>query len=130
VNRIRLRLSIFVVMVVSTALTVVGLSASPASADNSCLQIGVTSRVGNDVVGYGSVSCPGTIANLSILQRTWDGWPGYTLATVVVPGPGQDYYVWWHCENNGTQTYRTRIWGYNGENNYVYKDSNEIRFYC
>lgn len=94
----------------------------------SCIQIGRTYRTGNYVEGYGSVSCSGSSANLTIQQSRWYGWQD--VAQAAVPRSGYDQYVDYYCVGTGTHTFRTIIWGYNVEGLYVQKESNHVTVTC
>ncbi|HEY6797186.1 MAG TPA: hypothetical protein VI248_21140 [Kineosporiaceae bacterium] len=110
---------------------VIGLAvAAPAeahAADNSCLHIGRTSRSGNTITGYGSISC-GTGANLTIQRSRWYGWED--LTTTPFHGTGHDAYISYDCGGTGKHDFRTIVWGYNVLGDYIVKSSNVITASC
>ncbi|MET9625854.1 hypothetical protein ABZX92_00185 [Lentzea sp. NPDC006480] len=119
------------VVAASVALGVVALTA-PASADTTageqklieCLDIGLTSRSGNTIHGYGSIKsiCSGT-ATISIQWSRWFGWENVRSETV--SGSGHDHHIYWNCSGSGTHDFRTIIAG-TIAGNYQSKISNVI----
>jgi hypothetical protein len=111
-----------VVLGATSALAISGtpVSAAPTSGTvtvgprvplGSCVpQIGVTSRSGNLIVGYGSLSnCgPGAgTATLTIQRSRFFGWQ--PMASATVTGPGYDQFVYYNCAGTGTHDFRTLI---------------------
>lgn len=98
----------------------------------SCeLEIGVTHRSGNTIIGFGSQSNCGT-SGQSVLTiqrlRTLDIWENLSSATVV--GSGHDVFVNYNCTGTGTHTFRTIHQGVTIGGSSVVKVSNSIRETC
>ena len=95
-----------------------------------CIQIGRTYLSWNkrDIWGYGSVSCKGSSANLTIRRHRWNGWQDIVTKTVKY-GQG-DVYIGYDCTGTGTHDFITRIWGNGPAGDFHYKDSNTIRVTC
>lgn len=76
------------------------------------VQIGVTTRTGNLIQGYGSLSnCPNTAsANVRVYRSRWDGWEAVGPTETARGGAG-NVYVTYNCAGTGTHDFRTRIWG-------------------
>jgi hypothetical protein len=83
-------------------------TASPAAERVECLDIGLTHRTGNDIIGYGSIrrACQGK-ATITVQWSRWFGWENLRSATV--QGPGYDQEVRWNCTGSGTHEFRTII---------------------
>jgi hypothetical protein len=114
-----IRLPVTLVLALVSALV---LGATPASAAvnrgsdtispfSSCVpQIGVTTRSGNVIDGYGSLSNCGAgagTATLTLQRSRWFGWE--SMATAIVTGPGYDQHVRYNCSGTGVHDYRTLI---------------------
>jgi len=118
------------VVLASVALGAVALAA-PASAETTseqkalleCLDIGLTTRSGNTIHGYGSIRrpCSGR-ATISIQWSRWFGWEDVRTETVVGNG---DHHIYWNCSGSGTHDFRTIING-TVAGNYQSKISNVI----
>jgi hypothetical protein len=97
----------------------------------NCLQIGWTTTNGRYIHGYGSVSCPGA-ATLYIKKKTQAGpfnwWSD--VASVVIPGPGRNYYVTYDCKGTGRHTFNAQIRSWNDEQWPIEKSSNEVTVSC
>ena len=111
----------------AAALTVgalVGLAPSAQAAPlPDCLNIGLTHRAGNDIVGYGSSSCPGS-GKIVIQWSRWFGWED--VKSDFLPNHGRDVYLRWNCANSGTHDFRTVVYDYGGRS----KTSNKITASC
>jgi hypothetical protein len=99
------------------------------AASNACLQIGVTHRSGNTIVGYGSISCGTGSATIEIWESRWYGWS--TVASGSVSGAsGANKYVYFNCAGTGTHNFETVIYSYALNGDYVSKTSNQISASC
>ncbi|MGJ6969606.1 hypothetical protein ACSDR0_47760 [Streptosporangium sp. G11] len=108
-----------------------GAVSAPAASAMACdVQIGVTHKSGNYIVGYGSLSgCPSTsIATLSIQRRNGTG--GWDTRATGTAHQGYDTYIRYNCSGTGTQTWRTTINGKTIGGSYKFKESNHLRVYC
>jgi len=93
-----------------------------------CLQIGLTSRAGNTIKGYGSISgCTGR-ATIEIWRSRFGGWE--TMSSAIVQGPGYDQTVFYDCAGTGTHTFKTVIMAKKLDGSYISKSSNQIRESC
>ncbi len=107
-------------------------SESTASSEvtSNCIQIGVTTQTGSRFIhGYASVSCAGSSANISIRRQRFFVGDDEFVTTPVSSGQG-DVHVTYDCIGTGVHNFYTRIWGFNGIGDYVFKDSNNIRVSC
>lgn len=104
--------------------------ASPAIAAACDVQIGVTSKSGSQIVGYGSQSNCGSggVSYLRIEKKSAISW--ITLKTVKVTGSGYDQYIYYNCSGTGTQTYRTTHSADTLGGGFKFKESNHIRVSC
>jgi hypothetical protein len=118
---------------IAAAVAAVAVPATAASAATCSLQIGTTSRAGNYITGYGSLSqgCAASATADIYIQRHVTAGLWETKGTgAVVHGPGYDQPVNFYCVGQGTQTYHTRISGTTIGGQYQQKDSNAIRVTC
>lgn len=78
----------------------------PSSVAADCLNIGLTRREGNDIIGYGSNSCFES-GQIKIQWSRWFGWEDVTLTAL--PNDGRDHEVRWNCTNSGIHDFRTVV---------------------
>jgi hypothetical protein len=92
------------------------------------VDIGLTRRDGNDIVGYGSIRPPYSGRATIVIQRErWFGWEDVKSETVT--GSGYDHYIRYNCSGTGVYNYRT--WIVARRNNDVFqKFSNVITENC
>ena len=107
--------------------------ASPeaASIAASCqIHIGVTSRSGNTISGFGSQENCGTmgVSQLTIQRSRFFGWED--LTTVNVVGSGHDVFVRYNCSGTGTHDFRTIHTGRTIGGTPLFKGSNIITATC
>jgi hypothetical protein len=123
------KLALVVNAVGAPAAQAAGAPVAPAA---SCdVQIGLTYRSGNTIVGHGSLSnCPpNSTANIHIERSVWYGWQN-TTGDITVRGPGYDQYVYYNCSGTGTHQFQTVIDAYTVGGSYLRKTSNTITATC
>jgi hypothetical protein len=99
-----------------------------ARMSEDCLQIGLTSRAGNTIKGYGSISgCTGR-ATIEIWRSRFGGWE--TVSSTTVQRPGYDQTVFYDCAGTGTHTFKTVIMAKKLSGQIISKSSNQIRESC
>lgn len=108
-------------------------AASAASGDVTILapvEIGLTTREGNYIWGYGRNSGPGGgNATIEIQRERWWGWE--TLVSHTFYGSGYNQHISYNCSGTGIYNYRTYIYSENGSGQLPStKSSNVIRESC
>jgi hypothetical protein len=94
------------------------------------LHIGLTTRSGDIIRGYGSQANCGSSGRsyLTIQRSRWYGWEDLATATVI--GSGHDVYVTYNCAGTGTHTFRTIHTGSTIGGTPLFKESNRITATC
>ncbi|MBB5079128.1 hypothetical protein [Nonomuraea endophytica] len=106
-------------------------SAPVQAATAKCeLHIGLTSKSGNYIKGYGSkLNCGTGVSWLQIQRKRWYGWENLG-PEVTVRGSGRDVGISYFCKGTGKHTWRTKHSARLVGGDALFKFSNEIRVTC
>ncbi|MFI9550761.1 hypothetical protein [Nonomuraea endophytica] len=123
-------LTAILVAAATVPLTAVASAPVQAATAGCEVHIGLTSKSGNYIKGYGSkLNCGTGESWLQIQRKRWYGWEGMG-PEVTVRGSGKDVPISYFCKGTGKHTWRTRHVMRKLSGDVVFRFSNEIRVTC